>query len=47
MTADYIINQLDDVPDSEVAVEDWRRGAAAIDATCSRASRMNGYATLR
>ena len=32
MTADYIIDQLGDVLDNDVAVEDWRRVAAAVDA---------------
>lgn len=32
MTAAYIIDQLSDVLDSDVAVEDWRRVAAAVDA---------------
>lgn len=32
MTADYIIDQLSDALDNEVAVEDWRRVAAAVDA---------------
>jgi hypothetical protein len=31
MTADYIIDQLSDVLDDHVAVEDWRRVAAAVD----------------
>lgn len=31
LTADYIIEQLGDVLDDGVAVEDWRRVAAAID----------------
>ena len=37
MTADYIIDQLGDVLDSAVAVEDWRRVAAAVDAISSAA----------
>jgi hypothetical protein len=32
MTRDYIIDQLSDVLDSDVAVEDWRRIAGAVDA---------------
>lgn len=32
MTADFIIDQLGDVLDNEVAIEDWRRVAAAVDA---------------
>jgi hypothetical protein len=32
MTADYIISQLGDVLGDEVAVKDWRRVAAAVDA---------------
>jgi hypothetical protein len=32
MTAEYIIDQLGDVLDFTVAVEDWRRIAAAVDA---------------
>ena len=32
LTADYIIEQLGDVLDDRVAVEDWRRVAAAVDA---------------
>lgn len=32
MTADYIIDQLSDVLDNDVAVEDWPRVAAAVDA---------------
>jgi hypothetical protein len=32
MTADYIIDKLSDVLGDRVAVEDWRRIAAAIDA---------------
>ncbi len=32
MTADYIIDKLSDVLDDRVAVEDWRRIAAAVDA---------------
>ena len=32
MTADYIIKQLSDVLDDRIAVEDWRRVAAAVDA---------------
>lgn len=32
MTADYIIDQLGDVLECDVAVEDWRRVAAAVDA---------------
>ena len=31
MTADYIIDRLSDVLDDHVAVEDWRRIAAAVD----------------
>jgi len=31
LTADYIIEQLDDVLGDRVAVEDWRRIAAAVD----------------
>jgi hypothetical protein len=31
MTADYIIDRLSDVLDDQVAVEDWRRIAAAVD----------------
>ncbi len=31
MTADYIIGRLSDVLDDRVAVEDWRRIAAAVD----------------
>lgn len=31
MTADYIIDQLSDVLDDSIAVEDWRRVAAAVD----------------
>lgn len=31
LTSDYIIEQLDDVLDNDVAVEDWRRIAAAVD----------------
>jgi hypothetical protein len=31
MMADYIINQLSDRLDSNVAVEPWRRVAAAVD----------------
>lgn len=31
MSADYIIDALSDVLDDAVAVEDWRRVAAAID----------------
>lgn len=31
MTADYIIDQLGDVLGDRVAVEDWRRVAAAVD----------------
>jgi hypothetical protein len=31
MTADYIIDQLSEVLDNHVAVEDWRRIAAAVD----------------
>lgn len=31
MIADYIIEQLSDVLDDHIAVEDWRRVAAAID----------------
>jgi hypothetical protein len=30
-TADYIIDRLGDVLDDPVAVEDWRRIAAAVD----------------
>ena len=33
--ADYIIEQLSDVLDYPVAVEDWRRIAAAVDAISS------------
>jgi hypothetical protein len=33
LTADYIIDQLSDVLGDRVAVEDWRRVAAAVDAT--------------
>lgn len=32
LTADYIIGLLSDVLDDAVAVEDWRRVAAAVDA---------------
>jgi hypothetical protein len=32
MTPDYIIDRLSDVLDDKVAVEDWRRVAAAVDA---------------
>jgi hypothetical protein len=32
LTADYIIAQLGDVLDDLIAVEDWRRVAAAVDA---------------
>lgn len=32
MTADYIIERLSDDLDDRVAVEDWRRIAAAVDA---------------
>lgn len=32
MTADYIIDQLSDALGDRVAVEDWRRVAAAVDA---------------
>ena len=32
LTADYIIQQLGDVLGDRVAVEDWRRIAAAVDA---------------
>ena len=31
MSANYIIDELSDVLDDAVAVEDWRRVAAAID----------------
>lgn len=31
LTADYIIDQLSDVLGDRVAVEDWRRIAAAVD----------------
>jgi hypothetical protein len=31
MTADYIISQLGDVLGDDVAVQDWRRVAAAVD----------------
>ena len=31
LTADYIINQLGEVLGDRVAVEDWRRVAAAVD----------------
>ncbi len=31
MTADYIVDQLSDVLSDHVAVEDWRRVAAAVD----------------
>jgi hypothetical protein len=31
MTANYIIDRLSDVLDNQVAVEDWRRIAAAVD----------------
>lgn len=34
ITADYIIGELSDVLGSEVAVEDWRRVAAAVDTIC-------------
>lgn len=32
MTADHIIDELSDVLDDDIAVEDWRRIAAAVDA---------------
>ncbi len=32
LTSDYIIRQLSDVLGDSVAVEDWRRIAAAVDA---------------
>ncbi|WP_426280767.1 hypothetical protein [Sphingomonas sp. NFX23] len=32
LTADYIIKQLSDVLGDKIAVEDWRRVAAAVDA---------------
>ena len=32
LTSDYIIEQLGDVLGDRVAVEDWRRVAAAVDA---------------
>ncbi|KQM50070.1 hypothetical protein ASE69_20885 [Sphingomonas sp. Leaf208] len=32
LTTDYIISQLGDVIDGNVAVEDWRRVATAVDA---------------
>jgi len=32
LTADYIIQQLSDVLGDKIAVEDWRRVAAAVDA---------------
>jgi hypothetical protein len=32
MTSDYIIDRLSDVLDDQVAVEDWRRIAEAVDA---------------
>jgi hypothetical protein len=32
MTADYIISQLGEILGDEVAVRDWRRVAAAVDA---------------
>lgn len=31
MTADYIIDQLSDALGDRIAVEDWRRVAAAVD----------------
>lgn len=31
LTEEYIIEQLGDVLDDQVAVEDWRRVAAAVD----------------
>jgi hypothetical protein len=31
LTADYIIDQLGNVLDDRLAVEDWRRVAAAVD----------------
>ncbi len=42
LTADYIISQLGDVIDDNVAVEDWRRVASAVDAiTGDRGSTSN------
>ncbi|WP_156362388.1 hypothetical protein [Sphingomonas sp. Leaf208] len=32
LTTEYIISQLSDVIDDNVAVEDWRRVATAVDA---------------
>lgn len=39
MTADYIIDRVGDVLDNEVAVEDWRQIAAAVDAITATTSR--------
>ncbi len=39
LTADYIITQLGDVLGDSVAIEDWRRVAAAVD-TIADASRQ-------
>ena len=33
LTAEYIIDQLSDAIGDRIAVEDWRRVAAAVDAT--------------
>lgn len=38
MTADYIIDKLSDVLDDDIAVEDWRRVAAAVDEITSSSS---------
>lgn len=38
LTADYIIEQLSDVLDDRIAVEDWRRVAAAVDQITGAAS---------
>ncbi|PTQ59727.1 hypothetical protein C8J26_2579 [Sphingomonas aurantiaca] len=39
MTADYIIDQISDAIGDRVAVEDWRRVAAAVDAISDAQSR--------
>lgn len=38
MTADHIIDRVGDVLDGEVAVEDWRGIAAAVDAITAATS---------
>ncbi|VVT08908.1 conserved hypothetical protein [Sphingomonas aurantiaca] len=40
LTADYIIDQLSDALGDRIAVEDWRRVAAAVDAITDAQSRV-------